>query len=152
MGADKAIRIDPGDLDLDPFALSTVLAEVIKGIPFDLVMTGVQADDLNDGAVGLMLAEQLGVARAAVVTSIEPDEGGATILSGSISKALITTAVGLIIAIPAIAVYYIIKNRLMRITSLIEIALEDLITTVFLKKDIPMEGPANETETSQSQE
>jgi electron transfer flavoprotein beta subunit len=79
MGADKAIRIDPGELDLDAFAISTVLAEVIKGIPFDLVMTGVQADDLNNGAVGVMLAEQLGVARAAVVTSVEPEEGGATI-------------------------------------------------------------------------
>ena len=79
MGADKAIRVDPGDLDLDPFAVATVLAGVIRGIPVDLVLTGVQADDLNNGAVGLMVAEQLGIARAAVVTSIEPEEGGARI-------------------------------------------------------------------------
>ncbi len=79
MGADKAIRIDPGDLDLDAFALSTVLAAVIKEIPFDLILTGVQADDLNHGAVGIMLAERLGIARAAVVRSVEPQEGAATI-------------------------------------------------------------------------
>jgi len=79
MGADKAIRIDPADHGLDAFAVSTILAEVIKAIPFDLIMTGVQADDLNNGAVGVMLAEQLGVARAAVVTGIAPEEGAATI-------------------------------------------------------------------------
>ena len=56
-------------------------------------------------------------------------------LAKGISTALFTTLVGLAIAIPAIAVYYVIKNRLMRITSLIEIALEDLIASVFLKKD-----------------
>jgi electron transfer flavoprotein beta subunit len=79
MGADKAIRIDPADHALDAFAVSTILTEVIKAIPFDLILTGVQADDLNNGAVGMMLAEQLGVARAAVVTGIAQEEGAATI-------------------------------------------------------------------------
>lgn len=79
MGADRAIRIDPGNAALDPYALSRVLAEAIRGLDFDLVLTGVQADDVNDGAVGIMVAEHLGLANAAVVTGIEPEDGAATV-------------------------------------------------------------------------
>jgi electron transfer flavoprotein beta subunit len=79
MGADKAIRIDPGDLVLDGFVISKILAEVIKGLEPDLVLTGVQADDDNFGMVGIMLAEHLGVAHAAVVTGVEPEGNEATI-------------------------------------------------------------------------
>ncbi len=79
MGADKAIRIDPGDHDLDSFVISKVLAEVIKGLEYDLILTGVQADDDNNSMVGIMLAEHLELAHAAVVNGIEPQEGEATI-------------------------------------------------------------------------
>ncbi|MBW1920315.1 MAG: electron transfer flavoprotein subunit beta/FixA family protein [Deltaproteobacteria bacterium] len=79
MGADRAIRVEPGDLSLDPFVISRILAEVIKGVKHDLVLTGVQADDVNDGAVGTMLAEHLGLNHAAVVTRVEPEGNEATI-------------------------------------------------------------------------
>jgi electron transfer flavoprotein beta subunit len=79
MGADKAVRIDPGDRKLDGFVISRALAQVIGGIPHDLVLTGVQADDDNCGMVGVMLAEHLGLAHAAVVTGIEPADGEAKI-------------------------------------------------------------------------
>ncbi|MBN1831282.1 MAG: electron transfer flavoprotein subunit beta/FixA family protein [Deltaproteobacteria bacterium] len=79
MGADKAIRIDPGDLGLDGFVTSRILAEVIKGGDYDLVLTGLQADDYNCGMVGMMLAEHLGIAHAAGVTGIEPEGREATI-------------------------------------------------------------------------
>ncbi len=79
MGADKAIRIDPGDLGLDGFVTSRILAEVVKGREYDLVLTGLQADDYNCGMVGMMLAEHLGIAHAAAVTGIEPDGNEATI-------------------------------------------------------------------------
>ncbi|MBW1805069.1 MAG: electron transfer flavoprotein subunit beta/FixA family protein [Deltaproteobacteria bacterium] len=71
MGADKAVRIDPGEIDLDAFVISRILKEVIKDQEYDLILTGVQADDDNDGMVGIMLAEQLGIAHSAVVTGIE---------------------------------------------------------------------------------
>jgi electron transfer flavoprotein beta subunit len=45
-------------------------------LTYDLVLTGVQADDLNDGAVPSMLAENLGLTHATVVNSLEPGEGG----------------------------------------------------------------------------
>ena len=72
MGADKAIRIDPGEHDVDSFVISNILAKVIGQIEYDLIMTGVQADDDNHAMVGIMLAEQLGLPHAAVVNGIEP--------------------------------------------------------------------------------
>ena len=79
MGADKAIRIEPGDHDLDGFVISKILAEAIKGLESDLILTGVQADDDNHSVVGIMLAEHLGLAHAAVVNGIEPEGDEATI-------------------------------------------------------------------------
>jgi len=89
MGADKAIRIDPGDLDMDGFVISRILAEVINGLEYDLVFTGVQADDVNHGMVGIMLAEHLGLAHAAVVTGVEPEGSEVTLrleLEGGIDE------------------------------------------------------------------
>ena len=89
MGADKAIRVDPGNLLLDSVGVSKTLAQVIKGMPHDLVLTGVQADDLNEGSVGTLLAEMLGLAHAAVVTGVEPEGDGATVrveLEGGIEE------------------------------------------------------------------
>ena len=79
MGADKATRVDPGSLFLDNVAVAKTLAQVIKGMPHDLVLTGVQADDLNEGSVGTMVAEMLGLAHAAVVRGVEPEGDGATV-------------------------------------------------------------------------
>ncbi|SPD72798.1 putative electron transfer flavoprotein subunit beta [uncultured Desulfobacterium sp.] len=89
MGADRSIRIDPGDRVMDSYVVSRVLAEVIKGIEYDLVLTGVQADDDNCGLVGIMLAEHLGLAHAAVVTGFTADGNQATIkieLEGGINE------------------------------------------------------------------
>jgi electron transfer flavoprotein beta subunit len=89
MGADKAIRVDPGSLELDSFTISKILAAVIKGLDHDLVLTGVQAEDNNEGAVGIMLAEHLGLAYSVVVVGIEPQGGEATIrveLEGGIDE------------------------------------------------------------------
>jgi electron transfer flavoprotein beta subunit len=79
MGADKAIRVDPGDRPMDGLVKSRILAEVVKGMEYDLVMTGVQSEDLNDGMVGILLAEQLDAPHAAVVTGIERQDGEAAV-------------------------------------------------------------------------
>ncbi len=79
MGADKSIRIDPGDRTLDSFVTSKILSEVIKGLEYDLILTGVQADDDNCGMVGIMLAEHLGLAHSAVVTGVEAEGDEATL-------------------------------------------------------------------------
>jgi len=79
MGADKALRVDPGNIVLDPFVISRILAGAIGSLKFDLVLTGVQADDLNEGAVGVMLAEHLSLPHSAVVTRVEPSESELTV-------------------------------------------------------------------------
>lgn len=79
VGADRAIRIDPGNLELDGFVVSRLLTAAIKDIEHDLVLTGVQSDDDNCGMVGIMLAEHLGLSHAAVVTGVEPEGDEATI-------------------------------------------------------------------------
>ena len=53
MGADRAVRIDPGDRPLDSFVVSRLLAAAVADMEHDLVLTGVQADDDNAGAVGV---------------------------------------------------------------------------------------------------
>ncbi|MBN2125127.1 MAG: electron transfer flavoprotein subunit beta/FixA family protein [Deltaproteobacteria bacterium] len=79
MGADSAVRVDPDGLEPDAFVIARILAEVIGKVGYDLVLTGVQADDLNEGAVGILAAEYLGISRAAVVTGIEPEGEGARV-------------------------------------------------------------------------
>jgi len=76
MGADRAVRVDPGDSPLDGAVISKILAEIAKQNDCDLVFTGVQTDDLNEGVVGSMLAGHLGVAHAAVVNGLEMEAGG----------------------------------------------------------------------------
>lgn len=72
MGADRAILIDSEDRQTDSYVISKILSTVIEPLEFDLVMTGVQADDDNNGAVGGMLAGHLGLAHASVVNALEP--------------------------------------------------------------------------------
>ncbi|UCF83653.1 MAG: electron transfer flavoprotein subunit beta/FixA family protein [Desulfobacteraceae bacterium] len=105
MGADKAIRIDPGELELDGFVISRTLSGVIKDMEYDLILTGVQTDDNNCGMVGIMLAEQLGLPHASVVTGVEPDgdkanirvelEGGLDEVSRISLPALLTIQTGI---------------------------------------------------------
>lgn len=82
-----------------------------------------------------LLGTVVGMIEAFGLVALYGDEGGASILSDSISKALITTAAGLIIAAPAIALYFIIKNRIMKMASLVEVEVENVITTLYLEED-----------------
>lgn len=75
MGADRAVRIEPGDRRLDGCGIARVLARTLQGRPFDLILTGVQAEDDNQGMVGIMVAALLELAHATVVTAIEPAGG-----------------------------------------------------------------------------
>ena len=68
MGADDAVRLtDPAFAGSDGFATAKVLAETIRKIPYDLVFTGVQAEDDGYGQVGVALAEILGIPHASLV-------------------------------------------------------------------------------------
>lgn len=71
-GADEAVRVaydDPAGFDAGKTA--RILATAIKTLPHDLVLTGVQSDDLINSATGGLLAGLLDVAHASVVTKVQ---------------------------------------------------------------------------------
>jgi len=59
-----------------------------------------------------LLGTMIGMIESFKLVEVYGDDGGASMLAGSISKALITTAVGLIIAIGALGVYHFLKGRI----------------------------------------
>jgi electron transfer flavoprotein beta subunit len=70
MGADRALRIE-GPATQDGHLIAKILFQAIKNQSFDLILTGVQAEDDNCGQVGVSLAQMLGLPHAAIVTHIE---------------------------------------------------------------------------------
>ena len=75
MGADDALRLnDPAFIGSDGLATAKILAEAIRKIPYDLILTGAQAEDDGYGQVGVAVAEILGVPHASVVNRLEVQE------------------------------------------------------------------------------
>src|ERR1041385_2103735 len=72
MGADRAIHLlDPKFKGSDEYATAVALAKAIeKDGGADLILTGVQSDDLGTGMTGTMLAEFLGYAHATVIVAV----------------------------------------------------------------------------------
>jgi len=71
-GADKAIRLsDPKFEGSDGYVTAKILSKVIKDLPFNLLLTGAQADDDGYAVVGTILAELLGIPHATMVKKIE---------------------------------------------------------------------------------
>src|SRR5436189_6249018 len=78
MGADRAIHLlDPKFKGADEFAAASTLAKAIeKDGGADLVLAGVQSDDLGTGMTGTMMAEFLGSSHATVVVGVEAGGDG----------------------------------------------------------------------------
>ncbi len=79
-----------------------------------------------------LLGTMIGMIEAFKLVEVFGDEGGASLLAGSISKALITTAVGLVLAIPALMVYYWAKHRVHVTGNVLEKETEELFNDWFL--------------------
>jgi electron transfer flavoprotein beta subunit len=76
-GADRAIHIEEESLaSLDTLAIARLLAAAVKTESGDLILTGLQSDDLGYGQTGVVLAELLGVPSATIIMEIEKVEGG----------------------------------------------------------------------------
>ncbi len=75
-GCDTAVRVEDGRIAaFDPLMVAKVLAGVIKGQEFDLILTGCMASDDRQMATGVALAEELGVPHAAMVKKVEILDG-----------------------------------------------------------------------------
>jgi electron transfer flavoprotein beta subunit len=71
-GADRVLKI-PGDFTgVSSHGAAAALAEAVRALPHDLILTGVQAPDDRDGQVGVLLAEALGAPHVSVVSGVEP--------------------------------------------------------------------------------
>lgn len=95
-GADKAAKI-VGDIEpgLDSHTHARLLANAIKEIGADLVLTGVQAADDLDGQIGPMLAAHLDMPYVGVVTGVEVADGTATVFKEYSGGVMAKFAVGL---------------------------------------------------------
>jgi electron transfer flavoprotein beta subunit len=72
-GADRAIHVELDETGtLDAFATARLLSKAVEGEKADLILTGLQSDDLGYGQTGVILAELLGYAHATIVMEVEP--------------------------------------------------------------------------------
>ena len=78
MGADKAVLIDPGDLQYDGLGVAKMLAAAIKALPHDLIVAGHRAVDDDNFQVGPAVAELLSIANISMVINTEIADGKIT--------------------------------------------------------------------------
>ena len=74
-GADRAIHIEEEMSGLDPLACARLLAAAVKSESPDLVLTGLQSEDLGLGQTGVILAELLGLPHATIIMEVEASDG-----------------------------------------------------------------------------
>jgi electron transfer flavoprotein beta subunit len=71
-GADNAIRLsDPKFKNSDSYAIAKILCKAINNIHFDLILTGAQAGDDGNAALGPILASLLKISHATMIKKIE---------------------------------------------------------------------------------
>ena len=76
-GADRAIHVEFDNLSaLDTLALARMMADAIKAESPDLILTGLQSDDLGLGQTGVVLAELLGIPHATIIMQVERTGSG----------------------------------------------------------------------------
>ncbi|MCP5537161.1 MAG: MotA/TolQ/ExbB proton channel family protein [Akkermansiaceae bacterium] len=98
------------------------------------------------GLLGTMIGMIEAFAKFAL---IEDSSEASVVLADSIGKALITTAMGLVIAIPTLVIYHYLRTRLNRYSEDLEEAVESLASTWFFQtsgftKDTEPEQPVKE--------
>lgn len=76
-GADRGIQIVCGDLlERDALGVARLLAEAIKSENPDLVLTGLQSEDLGQGQTGVIVAELLSLPHATLILHVEKTDSG----------------------------------------------------------------------------
>src|SRR6185503_10348651 len=71
-GADRAIHVeDPALGSADAFSAAAALAAAMSEERFDLVLTGLQSDDLGQAQTGVVLAERLGMPHSTIIMEVQ---------------------------------------------------------------------------------
>ena len=75
-GADRAIHIEEENLaGWDTLGVAGLLARALASESPDLVLTGLQSDDLGYGQTGVVLAELLGLPHATIIMQVAKQDG-----------------------------------------------------------------------------
>jgi electron transfer flavoprotein beta subunit len=77
LGGDEAIRINTEPKD--PYLVAAQIAEIAKQGSYDLILTGKETIDYNNGSVGGMLAEFLDLPYVALATNLQVNGNTATV-------------------------------------------------------------------------
>src|SRR5437868_5193545 len=76
-GADRAIHIEEENLNsFDTLGNAKLLAAAAKPEQPDLILTGLQSDDLGYGQTGVVLAEVLGLPHGTIIMAVEKIDSG----------------------------------------------------------------------------
>src|SRR5260370_6192472 len=76
-GADRAIHIEEENLtSFDTLGIAKLLAKAAEAEKPDLVLTGLQSDDLGYGQTGVVLAEIMGLPHGTIIMAVEKTNGG----------------------------------------------------------------------------
>ena len=79
-GADRAIQVESDNLNqLDALGVAQLLASAAKPESPDLVLTGLQSDDLGYGQTGVIMAELMGLPHASLILNVEKTDSGITV-------------------------------------------------------------------------
>jgi electron transfer flavoprotein beta subunit len=83
-GADRAIHIESVDetelAAFDALGVAQLMAAAIQDEEADLILTGLQSDDLGLGQTGVIIAELLGLPHATLILKIEKTDSGIKVL------------------------------------------------------------------------
>jgi electron transfer flavoprotein beta subunit len=75
-GADRAIHIESEDWgSLDTLGVAKLLSAAAASEKPDLILTGLQSDDLGAGQTGVVMAELLGMPHSTIIMQVEAREG-----------------------------------------------------------------------------
>ena len=75
-GADRAIHVQIDSDDLaDPLIIASLLTEAIRDEKFDLILSGLQSDDLGMEQTGIIVGELLEMSTASLAMATELSEG-----------------------------------------------------------------------------
>lgn len=75
-GGHRAIHIqEEAPYESDPYMIASIFTEAVKDESFDLILSGLQSDDLGSGQTGVILGELLGMSTATLVMGVELRDG-----------------------------------------------------------------------------
>ncbi|HWY49018.1 MAG TPA: electron transfer flavoprotein subunit beta/FixA family protein [Bryobacteraceae bacterium] len=76
-GADRAVHIEDENLgSFDTLGIAKLLAKAAAVEKPDLILTGLQSDDLGYGQTGVVIAEILGLPHGTIIMAVEKTDGG----------------------------------------------------------------------------